>query len=795
MGVNGTVQLHCKAHVAPVGGYRILLGPVVDSEIQLRYGSKESWQLYMVHWEYHYFGDTQYVQINCSLNSGLGTNCTSNSVEGGLLTSVLATNISGSYRCFVYDWDENLKYTSQYIQVLGDENSTASINHNSTYATKYIGNETSTVSKPEMLCEDGGDGGYYQWFRNGSPLKSHNSRSKLEANDFGVYVCYTYFYNRTTVAYSTYRVLPFGCINPVTNLDYPILEDDEDASSSIATKLKFCWNQPTHLGGLQSGNISYNIKLGTISGAVNKTYLLNSDGKHCYKAKFPSRCVLFRGINISITAFAQGRPSLSTQFPDTNLFSWYKLRVKKYCSDYKMTLSVSDPVPNFGHMEVMSLKQTRLNMDEPVPPKLDNTYLTFNNLCSRSGPTIEIYHKSSDRQSFYTFYDPPNGHFKNFTLDSNAMLLVVFCKEVDLFDTKCKLPVSSPIAFSQQPVIYTCDIPKAPGEFYSISTTHQSITLQWSEPTPRYRYVPAIEKYTIEQIDKDGQITTKTIGNRLQYTFDDLAPSTNYTFRLYAINGDGRGFPSKFLNVFTKDYFPSHPQNVTVKTISGRSMIVSWVHPKVKNGEISLYEVKVVGVGAVATQKTEVTPNTSIVINDLVMCMRYNVTVRASTTAGYGNASHPIVSGPGSLLSCNSGIVAVIGILCVALALLSSVLCILVTLGIIQWIRRRQYKMTMRKTLTLETQPRKDAGMSCMQSDFGDEITQYEYEFEQVVSSNSNYITQEVALGGKSDFKADVSSMQGISVMHSTTNGYIDEVPFMNQIHGYIIRSCKEEDA
>ena len=85
-------------------------------------------------------------------------------------------------------------------------------------------------------------------------------------------------------------------------------------------------------------------------------------------------------------------------------------------------------------------------------------------------------------------------------------------------------------------------------------------------------------------------------------------------------------------------------------------MIVSWVHPKVKNGEISLYEVKVVGVGAVATQKTEVTPNTSIVINDLVMCMRYNVTVRASTTAGYGNASHPIVSGPGSLLSCNSGI-------------------------------------------------------------------------------------------------------------------------------------------
>ena len=120
MSVNGTVQLQCKAHVKPIGGFNIVLGPVVHMKTGLRRGKKVSWQLYMVHWEYRLLGETQYVQINCSLDSGLGTNCTSNSVEGGLMTSVLSTNISGSYRCFVYDWDKNLKYSSQHVQVLGE---------------------------------------------------------------------------------------------------------------------------------------------------------------------------------------------------------------------------------------------------------------------------------------------------------------------------------------------------------------------------------------------------------------------------------------------------------------------------------------------------------------------------------------------------------------------------------------------------------------------------------------------------------------------------------------------------
>ena len=114
-------------------------------------------------------------------------------------------------------------------------------------------------------------------------------------------------------------------------------------------------------------------------------------------------------------------------------------------------------------------------------------------------------------------------------------------------------------------LLLATDVPKPPGNFCSISTTHQSITLQWSEPTPRHQNVPAVESYTIEQIRvEDGQTTVKTIGKQLHYTFDDLTPSTHYTFSVYAINGDGRGFPSILLNITTKDYCEPQYTDITI---------------------------------------------------------------------------------------------------------------------------------------------------------------------------------------------------------------------------------------
>ena len=122
--VNGTVQLQCRAHVTAIGGHKILLGPIQNEVLGLRYGHNVSWQEYRIHWEHCVLGDTQYNEINCSTTGGITEfNCTSNYVDDGELNSVLLTSVSGSYRCVVYDWGTQLKYSSHHVQVISGKES------------------------------------------------------------------------------------------------------------------------------------------------------------------------------------------------------------------------------------------------------------------------------------------------------------------------------------------------------------------------------------------------------------------------------------------------------------------------------------------------------------------------------------------------------------------------------------------------------------------------------------------------------------------------------------------------
>ena len=123
--VNGTVQLQCRAHVTAIGGHKILLGSIQNEVLELRYGRNVSWQEYRIHWEYRVLGDAQYNEINCSTTGGISTefNCTSNTVDDGELNSVLLTSVIGSYRCVVYDWGTQLKYSSHHVQVISGKKS------------------------------------------------------------------------------------------------------------------------------------------------------------------------------------------------------------------------------------------------------------------------------------------------------------------------------------------------------------------------------------------------------------------------------------------------------------------------------------------------------------------------------------------------------------------------------------------------------------------------------------------------------------------------------------------------
>ena len=98
---------------------------------------------------------------------------------------------------------------------------------------------------------------------------------------------------------------------------------------------------------------------------------------------------------------------LDVYYVDCCCYTGYQVQVNKSCSaDSKMTLSVYDPRPDFRlFMDFYILKQTRLDMDEPVPPKLDNIYLTLRFCRSNYYNLIidEAYNQSiSDKLSPYT---------------------------------------------------------------------------------------------------------------------------------------------------------------------------------------------------------------------------------------------------------------------------------------------------------------------------------------------------------------------------------------------------------
>jgi hypothetical protein len=779
--VNGTVQLQCRAHVTAIGGHKILLGSIQNEVLELRYGRNVSWQEYRIHWEHCVLGDTQYNEINCSTTGGISTefNCTSNTVDDGELNSVLLTSVIGSYRCVVYDWGTQLKYSSHHVQVISGSNDVNAIhaimgnacetcpepqNISVTYRTRYIGDRDSKYSKPVLFCEDRGEGGYYQWFRNGSPLKNHSNR--LEATDFGVYVCYSY--NRTT--YSTYRVLPFGCINPVADVEYPILNLTRDMETLAEGKLQFCWNQPTHLGGLSSSDITYSVKLGNLSKINSKIVRSNTDGRHCYKANLTSENkltnTLLTKIIIAITAHpnhVQVPPSLATEFPAMNLLSWLKISVEKTCvtntSMMQLTITNLSFRPNDRPIDIYALTRTRNASDHSLYQgynlmTLKNCTINMHDLVFDK-PSIDNSQAKLKSLLFQLWDEGPH----SVSVAIGNMVLVYFCSYN---------PWSSvAYVFSQQVDVYVCDVPLPPIIINSSNITHKSVTLQWSKPASRHHYIPDIDYYVIEQINGNRRVT---VSRQLEYTFTDLNPSTNYTFQVFAGNRDGLGSPSEEFSISTEDYFPSRPQNVTAKIGAGWSIVVSWMPPAEKNGEISHYKVKAVGVGITNMCKEEVrTENTSIMITGLETCVQYKVTVRASTTAGYGNASHPIVSFLGSSAVCNSSIVATIFIQCLTIALLASATAILAVFCIIKWISRRRYELLMRKSLSLEEPSVMGAVTSCGESTLGDDVTQYEMEC--YVSMQTDYITQIISVT-RGDDDPDGICMEGNPGKTNQANKY-----------------------
>jgi hypothetical protein len=184
---------------------------------------------------------------------------------------------------------------------------------------------------------------WYEWYING--IRSNKHSSSMEAADIQSYVCYTHYQN--TSLSIVHRVLPKGCVNPVVGLEYPTVDVEVHNETHFTSKVKFCWNKPDHLGGLNEDEIRYRVVFKNLDTPTSplENLTLNS---LCYEGMFTTMSEITTLIDIEVSAVPntmdQTEPSRATVFPKTSLIGWTSLDTKDYCHKERMRILVKDPL-------------------------------------------------------------------------------------------------------------------------------------------------------------------------------------------------------------------------------------------------------------------------------------------------------------------------------------------------------------------------------------------------------------------------------------------------------------------
>ncbi|XP_039470944.1 phosphatidylinositol phosphatase PTPRQ isoform X5 [Oreochromis aureus] len=166
-----------------------------------------------------------------------------------------------------------------------------------------------------------------------------------------------------------------------------------------------------------------------------------------------------------------------------------------------------------------------------------------------------------------------------------------------------------------------------PGQL-RLSTLDASITEHFST---RSGAVSGTTGVTVRQEVMD------VLSEELSYLVSDLAPFTEYTFRVTASTTVGEG-PAADITEKTREQVPSSVLEVSYQNISSTSILVSWTPPINPNGRITHYTVY--GLKLPSNQGLKwVTNTTSILITDLDKYTPYKLRVAASTVVGESSLS------------------------------------------------------------------------------------------------------------------------------------------------------------
>ncbi|XP_037092233.1 LOW QUALITY PROTEIN: tyrosine-protein phosphatase Lar-like [Pollicipes pollicipes] len=187
-------------------------------------------------------------------------------------------------------------------------------------------------------------------------------------------------------------------------------------------------------------------------------------------------------------------------------------------------------------------------------------------------------------------------------------------------------------------------LPRPPTNLRVLDVTSEAVRLSWSydldQETIKYYVIQYSQKYGVQQ-EINGVIS-------LHYAVPNLAPFTEYEFRVIAVNNLGRGRPSAPVQVTTHLTEPgSAPKNVHVRPLGSSTLVVMWDSPDQPVVQITSYKVYFTMTPDLPLKQWEsevvyAGGGTLITLSGLVPHEIYTLRVQAETLAGPGPISVPV---------------------------------------------------------------------------------------------------------------------------------------------------------
>jgi len=178
--------------------------------------------------------------------------------------------------------------------------------------------------------------------------------------------------------------------------------------------------------------------------------------------------------------------------------------------------------------------------------------------------------------------------------------------------------------------------PNSPKSLKAVAGSPTEIILSWKEPTPNNG--PDVTGYEIEFKTSSGDYTIlTTTGLVTTYTHSGLTEKNLYTYRVYAINSEGKSSSSN-----TISSQPGHttvPTNLQADDISPTSILLTWAAPSQTFGSITGYTISEELKPGIYNPITDTSnPETSYTVTGLTTDKDYTYVVKARYNTGTSSA-------------------------------------------------------------------------------------------------------------------------------------------------------------